>query len=212
VRTFGKSAIILAIVTITALVPAYVSAQAPEPTASRAAHRVAVVDVAYIFKNHPGIRGEVLKVEKDLKDFDQELRGKQAELKEEALKLKAFKVGSPDYAAQEQKVAMMESQLRIEMNRQKRELADAEARIYYQNYQRITAGVKVMADFYKINLVLRYNSDQMDLAKPETVIRGVMKNIVYHDEDLDMTKAIMQYLTKQMEQQAANPVQGVQRN
>ena len=71
--------------------------------------------------------------------------------------------------------------------------------------------VKVMADFYKINLVLRYNSDTMDLEKPDTVIRGVMKNIVYHDEDLDMTKAIMQYLTKQMERQAAAPVSGVQR-
>jgi hypothetical protein len=68
-----------------------------------------------------------------------------------------------------------------------------------------------MADFYKINLVLRYNSDKMDLEKPDTVIRGVMRNIVHHDEDLDMTKAIMQYLTKQMGQQAAVPASGVQR-
>ena len=62
-----------------------------------------------------------------------------------------------------------------------------------------------MADYYKINLVLRYNSDKLDLEKPESVVRGVMKNIVYHDQDLDMTKAIMQYLTKQMEAQAAKP-------
>ena len=84
-RFFGKSAMILAIVTITALLPAYVSAQAPQPDAPSTGHRVAVVDVAFIFKNHPGIREEVLKVENDLKNFDQELRVKQAELKEEAL-------------------------------------------------------------------------------------------------------------------------------
>jgi Skp family chaperone for outer membrane proteins len=212
VRSFGKSAIMLAIVTISTLVPAYVLAQAPAAAGQSTGHRVAVVDIAYIFKTHPGIRAEVSQVEQDLKNFDAGLKTKQAELKQIAEQLKSFKVGSPEYSAKEQELALTESKLRIDMASKRRELADAEARIYYQNYERITAGVKVMAEYYKINLVLRYNSDKMDLEKPDTVIRGVMKNIVYHDDDLDMTKAIMQYLTKQMEQQAAAPTQGVQRN
>ena len=125
--------------------------------------------------------------------------------------MKQYKIGTAEYTDLEKDLANRDAQLRLQMATKKRELADAEAQIYFQNYERITAGVKVMADFYKINLVLRYNSDKMDLEKPDTVIRGVMKNIVYHDEDLDMTKAIMQYLTKQMEQQAAAPASGVQR-
>ena len=211
-RSFGKSAIMLAIMTTTALVPALVSAQTAQPASASTGHRVAVVDVAYIFKTHPGIRAEVSKVENDLKAFDAQMKAKQGELKQLAEKLPQYKIGTPEYGALEQQIAEGDSQLRIQMTSKRRELADAEARIYYQNYERITAGVKVMADFYKINLVLRYNSDKMDLEKPDTVIRGVMKNIVYHDEDLDMTKAIMQYLTKQMEQQAAAPTPGVQRN
>ena len=102
--------------------------------------------------------------------------------------------------------------LRIDMASKRRQLAETEAQIYFQNNKRITDGVKFMANHYKINLVLRYNSDQMDLEKPDTVIRGVMKNIVYHDEDLDMTKAIMQYLTQAMEKQATAQDTGVQRN
>ena len=211
-RSFGKSAIMLAIITTTALVPALVSAQTAQPASASTGHRVAVVDVAYIFKTHPGIRAEVSKVENDLKAFDAQMKAKQGELKQLAEKLPQYKIGTPEYGALEQQFAEGDSQLRIQMTSKRRELADAEARIYYQNYERITAGVKVMADFYKINLVLRYNSDKMDLEKPDTVIRGVMKNIVYHDEDLDMTKAIMQYLTKQMEQQATAPTPGVQRN
>ena len=112
-----------------------------------------------------------------------------------AEKLPQYKIGTPEYSTLEKQIAEGDSQLRLQMASKRRELADAEARIYYQNYERITSGVKVMADFYKINLVLRYNSDKMDLEKPDTVIRGVMKNIVYHDEDLDMTKAIMQSRT-----------------
>jgi Skp family chaperone for outer membrane proteins len=215
VRTFGKSAIMVAIVTLTTFVPESVSAQAPAQAPAQASpsmgHRIAVVDVAYIFKTHPGIRAEVASIENDMKAFQAEVKTKQTELQQLAGKLKQYKVGTVEYQGLEKQIAQGDSELRLQMAGKKRELADAEARIYFQNYERITAGVKVMADFYKINLVLRYNSDKMDLEKPDTVIRGVMRNIVHHDEDLDMTKAIMQYLTKQMGQQAAVPASGVQR-
>ena len=71
-----------------------------------------------------------------------------------------------------------------------------EAKIYFDNYQLIAKGVKFLANHYKINLVLRYNSEDMDLEKGDSVIRGVMKNIVYHDKALDMTQGVMQYLDK----------------
>jgi hypothetical protein len=63
--------------------------------------------------------------------------------------------------------------------------------------------VKFLANHYKINLVLRYNSEEMNLEQGESVIRGVMKSIVYHDESLDMTKGVMQYLDQTMSQAAA---------
>ena len=135
-------------------------------------------------------------VEADLKSYDAELNSKREALKTEAERLKAFKPGSPEYSAQEEKVASMDSKLRLDMARKRKDLADAEARIYYENYQRIAAGVKFLANHYKINLVLRYNSEDMDLEKGDSVIRGVMKNVVYHDDALNMTKGVMQYLDK----------------
>jgi len=119
-------------------------------------------------------------------------------LQQEAAKLKTFNVGTPDYTAQEEKVASMESKLRLEMQRKRQELAEAEARIYYENYQRIAEGVAYLAKHYNISLVLRYNSEAMDVKKGESVIRGVMKNIVYHDKALDMTTGVMQYLDQTM--------------
>ena len=41
-------------------------------------------------------------------------------------------------------------------------------------------------------------SEQASPSQGESVIRGVMKNIVYHDESLDMTKGVMQYLDQTM--------------
>jgi Skp family chaperone for outer membrane proteins len=197
VRFLGKAAILLAIVTVTTLAPA-------SALAEDAGHHIAVVDVAFIFKNHPGIKAQIAQVENDLKSYDAQLQGKREELKQAAEQLKTYKVGSPDYAAQEERVASMDSKLRLDMNRKRKELADAEARIYFTNYQRIATGVKFLAQHYKINLVLRYNSEDMDLEKGDSVIRGVMKNIVYHDEALDMTKGVMQYLDQTLKT-AAKP-------
>ena len=39
---------------------------------------------------------------------------------------------------------------------------------------------------------------EVRLEQGESVIRGVMKSIVYHDEALDMTKGVMQYLDSTM--------------
>ncbi len=202
-RMIGKTAITLAICSLSILAPAIASAQETLP------HRVAVVDVAYIFKNHEGIKAQVSKVENDLKSYDAELKTKREALKTAAEQLKQYKVGSPEYAAQEEKVAGMESKLRLDMARKRKELADAEAKIYFENYQQIAEGVKYLAQYYKINLVLRYNSEDMNLEKGDSVIRGVMKNIVYHDESLDMTKGVMQYLDRKMNPNIAARNSGV---
>jgi len=195
VRFNGMKAITMAMLTVSVLAP--VSASADE-----SGHRIAVVDVAYIFKNHEGIKGQVSSVENDLKAYDQQLKGKREELKLLVEQLKTYKVGSAKYSETEEQLASMDSKLRLDMNRKKKELADAEARIYFENYKLIANGVKFLAQHYKINLVLRYNSEKMDLEKGDSVIRGVMRNIVYHDESLDMTKGVMQYLDKTMNQQA----------
>ncbi len=186
-RLFCRAAIVMAIVSVTTVNVTPVQAE-------DTGHRVAVVDVAYIFKEHAGIKAQVEQVETDLKNYDTELTAKRDELKNSAEQLKAFKVGTPDYTRQEELVASLESKLRLDMARKRKELADAEARIYFDNYQRIAAGVKFLAQHYKINIVLRYNSEEMDLEKGDSVIRGVMRSIVYHDEALDMTKGVMQYL------------------
>ncbi len=185
--------------TVVLCTAAMLSVAAPAPitvAADDMGHKIAVVDVAFIFKNHDDIKGQVTAIENELKSFEQELNVRREELKNSAAELKTFKVGSPEYAAAEERVAGMESKLRLDMARKRKEISDAEAKIYFDNYQRIAAGVKFLAGHYKINLVLRYNSEEMDLEQGESVIRGVMKSIVYHDESVDMTKAVMDYLSR----------------
>lgn len=159
-------------------------------------HRVAVIDVAFIFKNHEGIKAEVAKIEEELKAFDAEMNARREELQQLANELKTFNVGSKEYSEKEERVASMESRMRLDMARKRKQLSDAEAKIYYENYKRIAEGVKYLAEHYKIDLVLRYNSEEMKPEEGDSVIRSVMKNVVYHDDALDMTRGVMQYLDR----------------
>lgn len=177
--------------TLCAIGPTPLSAQE-----SSAGHRIAIVDVAKIFKEHKGIRAQIAQVENDAKSFDAALKQRRDAMTQAAAQLKELKVGSPDYTAKEEQLAEMDSKLRLDITRKRKELQEAESRIYFENYQRIAAGVKYLANYYKVNLVLRYNSEEMEQERGETVLRGVMKNIVYYDENLDMTGAVMQYLDK----------------
>ncbi|MEM9588339.1 MAG: OmpH family outer membrane protein [Planctomycetota bacterium] len=193
---------VMAILAVSIVAPSTASAQDKSP------HRVGVVDVAYIFKNHAGIKAQVQKVEGNLKAFKEAIAAKQQALKDNVAKLKTFRSGTPEYAAQEESIAGMESKLRLEMARKQKDLADAEAKIYFENYQRIAQAVETIAKYNAINLVLRYNSEDMDLAKGESVIRGVMKNVVYHDPSVDLTPLVMQLLDKSVPvaSRAAGPV------
>jgi Skp family chaperone for outer membrane proteins len=173
-------------------------------------HKVAVVDVARILKEHKGIQAQVQRVEQDLKDYDGQLAVKRDELKKSVELLKTYAVGSPEYTAQEEKIADTDSRLRLEMTRKRKELVDAEAKIYYENYKLIADAVKRIAEFNKIDLVLRYNGEEMSLENQETVIRGVMKDIVYRNERIDMTAGVMQMLD-QMLVAKANPAGAVRK-
>ncbi|MEL7338019.1 MAG: OmpH family outer membrane protein, partial [Planctomycetota bacterium] len=154
------------------------------------------VDVAYIFKNHDLIKKEIESVQSQTDQFQEQFNAKREEMKTAVDQLKSFRAGSPEFAAQEEMIAGLDSQLRLQMTRKRKELADAEAKIYYDNYQLITQSVKAIAEFYKYDLVLRYNSEKMDPAEGATVIRGVMKSVIYQAPNMDMTKGVMEYLTR----------------
>ncbi|XZE55665.1 OmpH family outer membrane protein [Planctomycetaceae bacterium SH139] len=193
-RHFSKLATVVGCLGLM-LIPA-ISAQAQGGGAKPTV--IAVVDVARILKEHKGIQAQVKAVEEELASYDKQFKQQQEELKAAVELLKTLQQGSVDYAKQEEKIANADSSLRLQMNRKRKELVDAEARIYYDNYTMISDAVKLIAEHNKIDLVLRYNSEEMALENQESVIRGVMKNIVYHKDSLDITAYVMQVLDQKM--------------
>lgn len=185
-RISKATTIVLSALLSIALVPSLASAQ------QAAGGKIAVIDVAYIFKNAESIKSEVAQIEQSMKAYEQEMANVRKTMQQEAELLKTFKPGTPEYAQQEEKLAGMESKVKLETIRKRKELADAEAKIYFDNYQKIRQVVKQVSEYNGIDLVLRYNSEEMELDKQDSVLRGVMKGVVYHSPKLDLTQMVMQ--------------------
>ncbi len=183
------------------------TASAQAPAAGSQGHKIAVVDIGLIFREHPAIKQRLSTVEASVKAADAEITNKRKELQQVVESLKALNPGTPDYAAQEEKAAHLESELKLEASRKRKELAEAEAKIYFESYQQISQVVKKIAEFNQIDLVLRYNSEEMDLQNEDSVLRGLQKSVVYHKDSLNLTPFVMQYLTQAISQ-TASPTTG----
>ena len=196
-RHFQKLAMMFGIVASVVLPAVSAYAQGGTPSVEPP-HKVAVVDVARILKEHAGIVAQRNQIEKELKDFEALVTQKQKDLRAAVEQLKTLEAGTPDYARQEEKIAEEDKNLRLEMNRKRKDLVEAEARVYYENYQMIADAVRRVAEHNKIDLVIRYSGEEMSLEDKESVIRGVMKNVVYHSNRMDLTPIVMQVLDQLM--------------
>jgi len=193
VRHCRQLSAICGLLVVSVLSGSSASGQAPAKSAA-AGTKIAIVDVARILKEHAGIKSQMQRIEQELKDFDASFKAKNEELKNEVAILKDLVPGTPDYTKQEEKIAQIESRGKLEFGRRRKELIDAEAKIFHDNYQLIAQMVSSVAVTNQIGIVFRYNSEEMDLADKDSLIRGVMKNIVYHDAGLDMTPLVMKML------------------
>ncbi|PAY20003.1 hypothetical protein CKO51_08580 [Rhodopirellula sp. SM50] len=207
-RAFGQAALACAVLAVGPLAISPASAQLPASAQRPASaqqvspldqpgHRVAVIDVGYVFKNLPAIQAQVSKVKAELAKHEAEVKQKRDTLNQAAIRLKSMRPGTTEYNRQEELVASLDSKLRLDMRRRHNEMSEAETKIYYDSYLRLAAAVKAVAVHNNINLVLRLGGDDVDSQQRESVTRHVMRNVVYHDADINITDTVMRYLDQQ---------------
>jgi Skp family chaperone for outer membrane proteins len=176
-------------------------AQAPRPSG----HNIAVVDVSIVFKKHQRFLAATEKFKKDVQAAEDKLKEEFNMIKAEQEKLKAFTPGSQEYKSMEAQLAKKMADWQLKGQMQKKDLMEAEGRIYFQVYRELDDSVKRFAERNNISLVLRYASDPVDDPTDRNeIVRGINKSVVYVDPRLDITNLILDDLNR-----SAPPAAGV---
>jgi Skp family chaperone for outer membrane proteins len=154
---------------------------------------VAVIDIAYIFKNHVRFNAQMNDMKRDIEAFDGAIRGDQQAFAKKREGLSAFNPSGADFKKAEEELAHMKSDLDIKVAVKRREFLEQEAKVYYGIYREIEDSVAMFAQRNRIGLVLRYSGDEMKPDDRNSVLQGVNKPVVYQDR-LDVTQHILNQL------------------
>jgi Skp family chaperone for outer membrane proteins len=172
------------------------AAAAAAPAAAAPAARpasappVVVIDISEVFKQHSSFNQQLNALKEEIKTLDAYYQAEQKKIVGQRDKLSSFNAGSPEYKKLEEDIARMASDLQVEMALKQKNVAEQEAKVYFNTYNQIYKQVEIFADSYGIGLVLRHNNVQMDPQKRDTVLQGVNRAIVFQ-RNLDITEEII---------------------
>ena len=95
--------------------------------------------------------------------------------------------------AADEELAHLKSDFQIKVAAKRREFLEQEAKVYYNIYREVEDSVTQFALQNRIQLVLRYTSDEMKADDRSSVLQGVNKPVVFQDR-LDITQHVLNKL------------------
>ncbi|WP_254513723.1 OmpH family outer membrane protein [Anatilimnocola floriformis] len=167
---------------------------APLPAAT-----IAVVDIAATFKRFRTFNDEMDKLRQKIEDFDRlvkrdvEALNKLTELAE---RLRQKELGSEEHKQRLAEYDTKSKEVQARVALQKADLLAVEGQVYYDAYRKVEAATKVVARQRKVNLVVRFNSDDMKREDRNSVLQGVNRPVVFHTPELDITEDIIAHLNQ----------------
>jgi Skp family chaperone for outer membrane proteins len=144
---------------------------------------VAVLDMVRVFKAHPGHQAAMAKIEaraEELrKDFQQQQIALQEKAKQAASQYQGAQLDTIEITLRQEEVG-----LQTKARQAQTELMKSEAEAFYKTHAEVMTIVQGLCEQYNIGLVLGYDSEPIDPNRPESVIRGVQRSVVYKTNDL----------------------------
>lgn len=157
--------------------------------------RVAVIDIGKVFKQHPRFIQSMEAMKRDVQQSQAELQNRAKEIEALRGKLQTFQSDSGEAKAIEAQILEKQAAGQLEATKKKKELLDREAKLYFEVYEEIKQEVNGFMQQYGIALVLRFNSDSIDVRNRPAVLEYVNRPIV-SERRIDITAQIVERVAR----------------
>lgn len=193
-----------------ALSPAAAQQQPSGPGLQPGPANIAVIDIAAIYKNHSRFNQMMNEIKTDMEAADTAMKKERDALKGMAESLDQFRAGTPDYKRLEEEIARRQANLATQVQLQKKDFLLREARVHYTVYQEVMQEVDYFSASHGIAMVFRFNSDPVDVEKPDDVLRYINRPIVWVPQGCNITAYVLDRLNRAQLNNAQQPMrQGV---
>jgi Skp family chaperone for outer membrane proteins len=166
-------------------------AQAQHPEAANAPKfGIAVVDIAFVFKNHAQLNATMENMKNEMKSIEENLKAKRDQITKMEEARNQMNAGTPDYKKLDDQLVEVKTKFNVDMDRLRRDLMERESKLYFTTYQQVTYTIAQYAKQRNIGLVLRFNGDQPDPTKPQDILKDINKPVVF-ENNVDITRDIL---------------------
>ena len=140
---------------------------------------VYLLDVGKIFKNHARFNAEMDRMKKEVELFRKQVQRDQTSIQQQAEKLKTMNPETREYKTFQTQLAKASAEIQVEHQLKNKEFMEREAKLYLETYVDVSNRVAAFCDANKIQMILRYNSEDSKSTDRQSVMQKVNNSIVY---------------------------------
>lgn len=171
------------------------SAEANAPGDASVPHKIALIDMAHVFKNYKKFEARREGLKTEITTSEERIKKDLEAIKILQQQLKSLVEGSPEYKVKEQELASKAADIQAYREVQQRDFLRKESQIYKEIYGEVSEAVGKYAEYYKYSLVMRFKRDEMPEAdNPNDVINKMNGTVIYHRAEDDITDAVLKFL------------------
>ncbi|MDB4778125.1 OmpH family outer membrane protein [bacterium] len=153
---------------------------------------VALVDIGKVFEAHPQFTQQLQQLKVEAEQFKSQSVQLREQMAAKAERLKMLTPGSEEFKQGETALAEELARLEVEKRDAMRKLMQREAQLHYDTYQQVKQIVNQYCNNQGVRLVLRHSEQELDVDNPESVMRYIGNNVVYHAPGRDITAGVIQ--------------------
>ena len=161
------------------------------------AQGIALLDIGYIFKNHPGFKSQMDSMKAQVQQFEQQMKQEQQQIQAANKQIAEYKPGSPEYKQLEERTTKRLADLKVKMQLKRKEIMQDEAKIYMATYQQVRSAVDAFAKQNRILLVLRYDRNAQPTAEaaanPQETLKVINQPVIFQS-GIDISDDILAQL------------------
>ena len=186
------------------LAPGLASAQ--EAQTKAAPHQIGLIDLAHIFKNYEKFKDKTQSLQTAAEDAEAKAQGMLEQMKQIQGQLQSGNIaaGSVDYNKLEAQLIKLQTELQTFRQVEQRDIVRKQADVYKQIYLEVQDAVGQYAKYYKYTLIMRFNRQEVSEAvDPQTVMQGMNRQVVYYQNQDDLTDPILNFLNEKYRKTAS---------
>lgn len=169
-------------------------------TTSQSKKTIGLIDMAHLFKEYKKFTDLREQLRSEIKATDDAAKKMAESIKATQAKLKAgtFAEGSAEYQQLEAKLISDTTKFEAFRKTQQQKFLRRESKIYKDVYLEVVGAVGQYAKYYNYDVILRFSRNAVDETNnAQELIQNMNKQVVWHNNGIDITDQVLDYLNKQ---------------